>query len=142
MSKNSITPSSGSRISASSFDRQSLSWLGAVGLLLIMIGTAIPLLVSFYPALAGELYKYIYAAGAGITLLARLFMRYNGDNIRVRRLMRIEVWAAVFFVAAAVLMWLPMKYGVGRTDWIAFTLAGGVITIYTTIMIPRASGRA
>ena len=25
----------------------------------------------------------------------------------------------------------------GATDWIAFTLAGGLLTIYTSIMIPR-----
>ncbi len=120
-------------------ERQWLAWVGSTGLLLVMIGTAIPLLTAFYPSFAGELYKYIYAVGAGVTLLSRLFMRYKGDNLRLRRLMRIEVWAGLFFVAAAVLMWLPYKYGVGRTDWIAFTLAGGVITIYTTIMIPRVS---
>ena len=42
-----------------------------------------------------------------------------------------EIWTAIIFVVGAVFMFLPGK------DWIAFTLAGGVLTLYTSIMIPR-----
>ena len=56
--------------------------------------------------------------------------------LRLRRLVRMEVWAALIFVVGAVFMFLP------GTDWIAFTLAGGLLTIYTSIMIPRQKIKA
>ena len=39
-----------------------------------------------------------------------------------------------FFLAGAVFMFIPSA---GKTDWLAFTLAGGLLTIYTSVMIPR-----
>lgn len=100
-----------------------------IGLLLVMAGTAIPLL-----RLDSEIYRYIFSAGAILVVAGRLFMPYKGPSLKIKRLCRLEVWSGLFFCAAAFFMFWK---GAGPTDWIAFTLAGAAIQIYTSIMIPR-----
>lgn len=100
-----------------------------IGLILVMAGTALPLL-----RLDTEIYRYIFSAGALLVVVGRLFMPYNGPSLRIKRLCRLEVWSGLFFCAAAFFMFWK---GAGPTDWIAFTLAGAAIQIYTSIMIPR-----
>ena len=63
--------------------------------------------------IGGETYKWIYAAGAICALVGRLC-------------------AGAFFIFYA---------GDTSRDWIAFTLAGAILQIYTSIMIPRAIRR-
>lgn len=118
---------------SSDITRPWLSWVVAAGLLLVMGATLLPLL-----HVPMTTFRWIYAAGALTVLIGRLFMPYRGDNLRVKRLMRIEVWAGLFFCAGAALMWVRGNL-VGSTDWLAFTMAGGAISVYTSIMIPRAS---
>lgn len=100
-----------------------------IGLILVMAGTALPLL-----RLDTEIYRYIFSAGAILVMVGRLFMPYKGPSLRIKRLCRLEVWSGLFFCAAAFFMFWK---GAGPTDWIAFTLAGAAIQIYTSIMIPR-----
>lgn len=100
-----------------------------IGLILVMAGTALPLL-----RLDTEIYRYIFSAGAILVVVGRLFMPYKGPSLRIKRLCRLEVWSGLFFCAAAFFMFWK---GAGPTDWIAFTLAGAAIQIYTSIMIPR-----
>lgn len=100
-----------------------------IGLILVMAGTALPLL-----RLDTEIYRYIFSAGALLVVVGRLFMPYKGPSLRIKRLCRLEVWSGLFFCAAAFFMFWK---GAGPTDWIAFTLAGAAIQIYTSIMIPR-----
>jgi len=108
---------------------QALLALVSIGLLLIMAGTVMPLF-----NLGSDIFKYIYASGALLLLIGRIFTPYKGDNFRVKRLSRIEFWSALFFCVAVFFMFYPQA---GRTDWLAFTLAGGILQIYTSIMIPR-----
>ncbi|MDE7024707.1 MAG: hypothetical protein K2O88_02365 [Paramuribaculum sp.] len=103
------------------------------GLILVMAGTAIPLL-----QLHSEIYKYIFSVGAILVVVGRLFMPYTGSSLRIKRLCRLEVWSGLFFCAAAFFMFW---HGAGPTDWIAFTLAGAAIQIYTSIMIPRTRSK-
>lgn len=105
-------------------------WLITISMLLIVAGTVLPLFST-----DGILFKYIYATGALLLLIGRLLTPYKGDDFRVKRLYRIETWSAIFFCVAVFFMFYE---GAGRTDWLAFTLAGGIIQIYTSIMIPRA----
>lgn len=100
-----------------------------IGLILVMAGTALPLL-----RLDSEIYRYIFSTGAILVVVGRLFMPYKGPSLRIKRLCRLEVWSGLFFCAAAFFMFWK---GAGPTDWIAFTLAGAAIQIYTSIMIPR-----
>lgn len=109
--------------------------LVTIGMLMIAAGIVLPLLkgISYTP------FRYIYAAGAAITLIGRLFSPYRGNNIRLKRLYRIESWSAVFFCVAA--FFLFYSHGNMR-DTLAFTLAGGIIQIYTSIMIPRVAKKS
>ncbi len=101
--------------------------LSTIGLLAIMTAALLPLL-----KVAADYNKYIYAGGALLLLISKFIAPALKDApLRLRRLMRIEIWTALIFVAGAVFSFLP------GSDWIAFTLAGGLLTIYTSIMIPR-----
>ena len=99
-----------------------------LALLLILAATAVPFVLrKCEPAM--ESYRYIYAAGAAVLLLARLFSPSSGiADLRLRRLMRIESWSAVF-----VSFYQPREL----RDWVAFTLAGAALQVYTSIAIPR-----
>ena len=110
--------------------RQAAAVFSTIGLLAIMTAAALPLL-----RMADGWFGYLYAAGAAMLLAGRLFEPVPaGAGIRLRRLLRLEVWTALIFAAGAVFILAPFAKG---NDWIAFTLAGGVLTLYTSIMIPR-----
>lgn len=101
-----------------------------IGLLLIVVGTALPLL-----HIAGVWVKIIYSAGAAAVLLGRLFSPSTKHlPLRARRLCRMESWVGIIFCVGAFFMW----YTPQRMDWLAFTLAGAVIQIYTSMAIPKA----
>lgn len=105
-----------------------------VGLLLIVAGVALP----FIMVMGGwhsEAYKYIYAAGALTLFVSRLFSPYKGDNLRLKRLFRLETWSAVFFCVGAFFMFYPP--GNNMRDVLAFTIAAAVIQCYCSIMINR-----
>lgn len=103
-----------------------------LGLLLVMTSILLPL---FHLAIGYV--KWLLATGALLHLAGRVgaFGCYRSLPVRIRRLHRMELWAALFFVVAAVFMFIK----VGRvTDCIAFILAGGATLLYTSLMIPRA----
>lgn len=105
-----------------------------VGLLLVVVGILLPMF-----GVSQLTYRWIYAAGALISLLGRFGTQYGGPELRLRRLTRIEMWASVFFCVAAFFMFYPGAQG---SDWLAFTIAGGAILIYTSIMIPRETSKS
>ncbi len=109
-------------------------WLGVAGLLLIAVGTLLPLLRVVSPVT-----RVLYSAGAVILLVSRIIRpSYKGTSLRVKRLMRIEFWSAIIFCAGAFFLWYP---GAGPMDWLAFTIAGGFLEAYTSIMIPRTRAK-
>lgn len=108
-----------------------LSQLAPLGLLLIAAATVVPIFTGLRSDLVW--YKYLYAAGALWLLVCRLFTPFRGEDTRLRRLHRIESWSAIFFCVGAGFMFWP---GAAMRDWLAFTLAGAAIQIYTSIAIP------
>ena len=93
-----------------------------IGLLMIVAGTALPLL-----HVDAAVWRYIYCAGALLALLGRACApAYKGSVMRVRRLGRIELWSCI--------MWYEPEQ---PRDWIAFTLAGGALQVYASIMTAR-----
>lgn len=117
-------------------DRQLATWivlLTNIGMLTVLVSVALPL---FHTALSAV--KWIMAAGALLHLAGRILsMKYFKTlGLRQRRLHHMEIWAALFFVASAAVIFF--HWG-GPTDWIAFTLAGGVLLVYTSLMLPRAA---
>ncbi len=111
-----------------------MMWLISFSMILIAAGTLLPLL-----NIGTGVFKYLYGFGAVGLLIGRLFSPYKGYVLRVKRLSRIESWSAIFFCAATFFMFYKSA---GPTDWIAFTLAGAVLQIYTSIMIPRTLNKA
>ncbi|MBO4871160.1 MAG: hypothetical protein J5565_04165 [Muribaculaceae bacterium] len=105
-----------------------LDWIQLLGLVIMMVMAVLPLL-----NVNEQWMRWCYAAGAAIVLLARLFTTYHGDNLRVRRLYRINIVSAVLYCASAAMLF----WGRGTADWIAFLLAGAVLQMYATMMIDR-----
>lgn len=106
-----------------------------VGMMLIATAIIIPI---FTGSISSDLFRYIYAVGAVILLVGRLFSSYEGTNLRLKRLYRLETWSAVFFCVAAFFLFYNRTL---LRDPLAFTLAGGLIQTYTSIMIPRQIGK-
>lgn len=101
-------------------------WLMNAGLLLIVGATALPLLGVY-----GDLFRWIFTAGAALALTGRTFApKYRGTITRVRRLNRIEFWSCAAFAVGAFFIWFDRT----STDWLAFTLAGGALQIYSSVM--------
>lgn len=103
-------------------------WVMNIGLLLILVGTAMPLLRANFDS---NIFRYIFSAGAALAFIGRLIApSYKGSLLRVRRLARIELWSCIAFCIGAFFMW----YTPERLDWLAFTLAGGVLQVYSALM--------
>ena len=113
-------------------------WAINIGLILVLTGTALPLLRTGH-----GFYQYIYCAGALLTLVGRIIQPRLPQSapLRARRLSRIEIWSALMFCAGGFSM-LYNAGKAGRMDWIAFTLAGGAVQAYTSLMIPRALAKS
>lgn len=113
--------------------RAAAIWIVNAGLIIILAATML--------ALTGKCalwWRYVYGVGALSLIAGRLMSPYRGDVYRVKRLSRIEVWSAIFFCVALFFMFYP---GANNRDWLAFTLAGGIIQVYTSIMIPYVESR-
>ncbi|WP_289159380.1 hypothetical protein [uncultured Muribaculum sp.] len=110
-----------------------LTWVVTAGMVLIVVGVLMPILG--YSILVS---RWIFCGGAAVNLIGRIFVRYKGENIRIKRLFRLEFWAAVFFCVSGFFQF----YSPATSDWLAFTLAGGAILVYTSIMIPRLSKKS
>lgn len=106
-------------------------WLLNIGLLCILVGMSLPLF--HYNA------SYFFSAGVLLQLVGRAasLPAIRKMPMRLRRLCHIEVWATLFFATSAVFMW----FKTAGTDWIAFTLAGGALLVYTSIMKPRVAAK-
>lgn len=103
-----------------------------IGLLLILASTATPFFLM-HTAWAQQAYPFVYLAGAVLLLGSRLFTKYNCTDVRLRALHRMEKWTPLLFlVAVLVLFYKPDTL----RDWLAFTLAGALIQIYTSLAIP------
>ncbi|MDE6514087.1 MAG: hypothetical protein K2L05_07895 [Muribaculaceae bacterium] len=105
-----------------------------VGLLAVAVGVLMPIL-SNDPF--GNAFRYVYAGGAAMTLLGRLFKPSFPKEapIRVRRLDRMESWSALLFCVAAFFAFYSAP---ALRDWLAFTLAGAAIQIYCSIALSIA----
>ncbi len=111
--------------------------LSTLGLLLVAVGIMLPLFkgLDFTP------FRYVYAAGAVIVLVGRLIGMKTpaGEPLRLVRMRRLEKWSAIFFCVGA--FFLFYDHGTVR-DALAFTLAGGVVQAFCSIMIPRLEAKA
>lgn len=105
-------------------------WVAVVGLILVFAATAMPLFM-----VSPDIYRWIYGAGAILVTAGKAIKPSPSEDMRVKRLCRIEVWGGLMFLAGTFFMFY---YPSGNTDWIAFTMAGGAIEVYASFMISRA----
>lgn len=103
-----------------------------IGLLLILAATATPFFLM-HTAWALQAYPFVYLGGAVLLLVARLFTKQNSSDMRLRALHRMEKWTPLLFLAAVMLLFYKPDT---LRDWLAFTLAGALIQIYTSLAIP------
>lgn len=103
-----------------------------VGLFLLAAGTVLPL----FAGLQFATFRIIYASGAAMVLISRLFSPYRGDNLRLKRLHRLEFWSAILYCAAAFFLFYP---GGTFQQALAFTLAGAAVQIYASVMVSIVS---
>ena len=107
------------------------------GLILILLATIAPFFLRDQ-AWALDSFRYVYCAGALTVLLARILQKRPAtDDLRLRRLYRLEVWVAIIFCVAGFFAF----YSTGLRDWIAFTLAGAALQAYTSIAIPSRESK-
>ena len=92
--------------------------------MLLIVGTAILPLFNVYWAPA----KWIYAFGAVLALAERLTERYQGTNIRLRRLYRMAKFSALLYCVSA--YFLCFGSSEHPTEWLAFLMAGAVMQAY------------
>ncbi len=120
------------------FGRPAKGWLVAVvtlGLLAIVVATLVPLLNHGFDH---PWFRYVYAAGAAVVLLGRLFTPYTGKHPRMKRLHRLEAWSGIFFCVAAFFMFYDPA---SNRDWLAFTLAGGAVQVIATFLSARVASK-
>lgn len=102
-----------------------------VGLTALAVGILMPILTN---NILSNIFRYIFAAGAALTLIARLFAPApsQGIDIRTRRLLRLEQWSALLYCVAAFFVFY--SYPTLR-DWLAFTMAGASIQVYVSLAL-------
>ncbi len=74
---------------------------------------------------------YIFAVGAAGMAIARLSNRYEGNNIRLKRLYRMEMLSSLIIVAASYFMF---KH---QNEWFLLLFVAAILQLYTAILIPK-----
>ncbi|MCC8038797.1 MAG: YtxH domain-containing protein [Bacteroidales bacterium] len=105
-----------------------------LGLLLAMAATILAM-----PMFHSPVARWLMAGAAVAVLVGRFLSPYTGKVLRVKRLRRTELWVGAFFGVAAFFMFYQPQ---DARDWLAFTLAGGFLQAYTSLMLPRAMRQA
>ncbi len=106
-----------------------------IGLLAIMVTLIFPLI-----HIDARVTRIAFTAATVIYVVGRVLAYPRGENVslHVKRLLRIEMASALMFMVATFFFWYRAATG---TDWVAFTLAGAVLVIYTSFAIPRAKDK-
>lgn len=105
-----------------------------VGLLTLTVGLLLPIMSN---NIENMTFRWVYAAGAALIMLSRFLTPAPPKSwpMRVRRLLRMEVWSSVLFCVAAGFAFYETTQ---IRDWLAFTLAGAALQIYTSIALTFA----
>lgn len=102
-----------------------------VAMTVLMLSTVIPLLSKEWPSWQ----RYMLAAGAAGTLVAQILIPSPSEELRIRRLSRMNVWSGIVYCVGAYCLFSTNADM--RQSWVAFLLAGAVIQIYATLMISK-----
>lgn len=123
-----------------------LEWIASAGLALVCVALIVPFFNPSDLGLVGA-FKWVYSAGALIFVVARIIAAgASHESVRMRRLRRMECWAGIAFVVAA-LFWFYSESHLGPyagvlavlRQTILFTLVGACIQIIASWMIVSQS---
>ncbi|MCP9611106.1 hypothetical protein [Coprobacter tertius] len=73
---------------------------------------------------------YVFAVGAAGMAVTRLTRIYNGNNLRLKRLYRMETLSSLLIVAASYFMFRK------QNEWFLLLTIAAVLQLYTAILIP------
>lgn len=90
----------------------------------VLLSAALYIVEPFYM-------RYVFAVGAAGMAISRLSQHYQGDNLRLKRLFRLQKMAPLFIIGASYLMFKP------HNQWVPLLLAAAFLELYTAIMISR-----
>lgn len=125
--------------------RRQLEGISTFGLIIIAVAMVGPFASGIGNMTALSVYKWIYAAGALIYLLARVVGATDrSGSLRLRRLRRLEFWAGMAFAAGAFfwfynearfsVIWSAGPLAILQNT-VLFTLAGAMIQIIASWII-------
>ena len=101
-----------------------------VAMLALLATAAMPIMGFNHPWL-----RWAFAAAAAVTFVARLAERSTSDDLRVRRLHRMNAVAAVFYCLSAACLFVDDLQA--QRSWVPLLLAGAVMQAYATVMLMR-----
>lgn len=105
------------------------TYLFQIAAIAVLLSSAFYIVEPFYT-------RYIFAAGAAGMAVARLSQRYEGSNLRIKRLVRLQKIAPLFIVGASYFMFKP------HNQWVPLLLAAAFLELYTAFMISREEKKA
>ncbi len=105
------------------------------GGILLVAGAALPLLSS-----VREAAPYVFSAGAVLFASMQMLARYNGDDWRIRRLRRQQLFGAILLLVTGALMLMKeLRIGPSLADEWKITLTIAVVfEAYTAFRLPAA----
>lgn len=80
-----------------------------------------------------EIARYIASIGAAGVAIARLRERYEGKNLRLKRLMRLRHMVGIAYVVGAGLMFKEYNY------WLVAFLIGVILELYTLFVLSKTN---
>ncbi|WP_243349424.1 hypothetical protein [Parabacteroides sp. FAFU027] len=96
-------------------------WMFYIAAVLVLISTALFITKWFYA-------PYLFAVGASGMAVYYLSSPYQGENTRLKRLHRYEVFTAILLVVTSYLMFKNQK------GWIVTLSIGAFLQLYTTFV--------
>lgn len=110
--------------------KTSLNLIVIVAMLALLVTAALLLFGYNVPAL-----RVIFSAAAGVMFVVRLCQRTDSDDVRLRRLYRMNLIAALMYCLSAACLWIEDI--TTQQSWVPLLLAGAVLQVYATLMIDR-----
>ncbi len=94
--------------------------------------SAIVILVSTLAYLfERKISPYFFAVAAAGMAISKLNQQYNGNNLRIKRLFRMQKMSGFLYVAASYFMFKP------HNQWVPLLLCAAALELYTTMVIGR-----
>ncbi len=88
----------------------------------------------FYPS---DIWSYLFLLGTLLYGCIQMLQRYNGKNVVIRRLRRIQIFSDLALILSGLSVVLPLLniyYG-HRNEWLIFFSIGAVLQLYTSFRL-------